>query len=145
VTTLVLLILPLLAGCAGEGAASQGPAAPEGLARFNGLYQGQQIPVGAEPACRREPHTVWFRIRDGLVELRTSRHRHSAVQRPIMTGTVTSRGEIALDRDGSERRAAGQITGDRLTATEIPITSAAQPAAGCGYRYEATRMGGGAP
>lgn len=141
----MLLILPLLAGCAGEGAAPRGLAAPEALARFNGLYQGQQIPLGAEPTCRKEPHTVWFRIRDGLVELRTSRHRHSAVQRPIMTGTVTPRGEMALDRDGSERRAAGQITGDRLTATEIPAANAAQTGVGCNYRYEARRTGGETP
>ena len=140
----MLLILPLLAGCAGEGAAPQGPAAPEALARFNGLYQGQQIPVGTAANCRKEPHTVWFRIRDGLVELRTSRHRHSAVQRPVMTGTVTPHGEIALDRDGSERRAAGRIAGDRLSAAEIPTVNAAQTGDGCSYRYEAARMGGGA-
>ena len=141
----MLLILPLLAGCAGEGAAPQSPAAPEALARFNGLYQGQQIPLGAEPTCRKEPHTVWFRIRDGLVELRTSRHRHSAVQRPIMTGTVTPQGGIALDRDESERRAAGQITGNQLTVTEIPTVSAAQTGSDCTYRYEAVRQGGETP
>lgn len=125
-------------GGKGEGAA---PA----LARFDGLYQGQQISIGTAPGCRKEPRTVWFRIRDGLVELRTSRHRHSAVQRPIMTGTVTPHGEIALDRDGSERRAAGRIAGDRLTAEEIPTIGAARTGGGCGYRYEATRMGGETP
>ncbi|MCR0981100.1 hypothetical protein [Roseomonas populi] len=136
-----MLVSSLLAGCAGGAAAPPDPAARQALARFDGLYQGQQIPSGATGNCRTLPRTVWFSVRGGAVELRSSHRRHSAVQRPMMAGTVREDGEVAMNRDGSDRFAAGRIDGDRLAVTEIPgpigpLTSGNT----CIYRYEAERQ-----
>ena len=138
-----MLVSSLLAGCAGGTAAPPDPAAQQALARFDGLYQGQQLPSGVVGNCRVQPRTVWFRVRDGVVELRSSRRRHSATQRPIMAGRVRADGELALNRDGSDRFAAGRIEGNRLSVTELP--PAIGPLTGnstCLYRYEAERQQG---
>ncbi|MBP0491236.1 hypothetical protein [Roseomonas indoligenes] len=138
-----MLVSCLLAGCAGGGATPPDPAARQALARFDGLYQGQQIPSVVGGNCRTQSRTVWFRVRDGDVELRSSRRRHSAVQRPIMAGRVRPDGEIALNRDGSDRFAAGQIVGNRLTVTEVPpAVGALASGTTCLYRYEAERQQG---
>ncbi|WP_338661220.1 hypothetical protein VQH23_13330 [Pararoseomonas sp. SCSIO 73927] len=138
-----MLVSSLLAGCADGGTAPPDPAARQALARFDGLYQGQQLPSGAVGNCRAQPRTVWFRVRDGVVELRSSRRRHSSTQRPIMAGRVRADGELAMNRDGSDRFAAGRIEGNRLAVTELPPSIG--PLAGgstCLYRYEAERQQG---
>jgi len=113
------------------------------VARFDGVYQGQQIPADRQASCRPQPRTVWFQVRGGTVELSSSRHRHKAVSRPMMSGTVAPDGTVAMGRDGTDRMAAGQIAGDRLSVAEsVMMPTLLQGGGSCAYRYEATRLRG---
>jgi hypothetical protein len=139
------MVVPLLAGCVAEGGGAPAAVArdapvPEATTRFDGWYRGRQLPLALSPTCRENPRSVWFRVENGVIEMRSSRHRHSAVQRPILVGTVSPGGEVALRGDTSDRLAAGQIDGDQLIASDQsgPVV----PREGhshCLHRYEAVR------
>lgn len=140
---LALTAIPLLAGCAGDSATAAAPQTAPGRetnTRFDGWYRGQQLPVSASMSCPDRPRTVWFRVEKGWVEMRTARHRRSATQRPLLTGTVSAGGELALGGDLARHTVTGRIEGEHLTASVAAgrlVQRSGQ--ASCLHRYEAIR------
>lgn len=143
---LALLVVPLLAGCAQEGPApagegGQAAAVAGDVTRFEGWYRGQQVPVSFGANCRALPREVWFHVERGLIQMQTSRHRRSSVWNPILAGTLSPDGGVALRGTKSNRSAFGQIEGDRLTAADAPEAADLQDGKTvCAYRYEAMRQ-----
>ncbi len=134
--------MSLGAGCAQPGEAparaAAMPAAPVGeLARYNGWYQGHGVPVTPGVNCRDRTHSVWFRVEDGLVEMRSSRHRRSAVTPALLSGTLSPGGQVALRGATLESLAAGQIAGRRVTVEDASPVVVRDGRPSCRYRYEA--------
>jgi hypothetical protein len=143
-----MFIVVLTAACAQQSAApvqAAGPVAPVtgDLARFEGWYQGQRFPVGSAFTCRETARNIWFRVENGLIEMRRSRHRRSAVGTSLMTGTLSPAGEVVMQGTDTDRMAAGRIEGDRLTAGDISAPAVVREGhSSCTYRYEAVRREG---
>ena len=134
--------MALGAGCAQQGEAparaTPAPAAPVGeAARYNGWYQGHGVPVSPGVNCRDRTHSIWFRVEDGLVEMRSSRHRRSAVTPALLTGTLSPDGQVALRGTSFEGLAAGQIAGGRVTVEDASPVVMRDGRPSCRYRYEA--------
>ena len=134
--------MALGAGCAQQGEAparaAPAPAAPAGeVARYNGWYQGHGLPVSPGVNCRERTHSVWFRVENGLIEMRSSRHRRSAVTPALLTGTLAPDGRVALRGTSSEGFSAGQIVGGRVTVEDVSPVQVRDARPSCRYRYEA--------
>ncbi|MBB5694065.1 hypothetical protein [Muricoccus pecuniae] len=118
--------------------------APSGAAsRFDGWYRGRRIPVGPAASCREAAREVWFRVENGSVELRGSRHHRSAVKEALLTGTVSPGGELALVSDLATRFATGRIEGDSLVAADAAVPAVSREGganSSCLRRYEAVRQ-----
>lgn len=146
---LSLMVLGFLAGCAEAGPVSHqtmlnqagGSQAPSATAAPSVVwYEGQRVPVGPDFTCLGRSQKVWFRVEGGLVEMRSSRHRGLAVSKPMLAGTVSTDGAMALRSVGAARSAVGRIQGDHLTASDVPDLMVLGRTRGtCGFRYEATR------
>ncbi len=144
-----LVVLGFLASCAEAGLVSHqrmpdraggGEAASATSAPSVIWYEGQRVPGGADSTCSGRSQKVWFRVEGGLVEMRSSRHRGLAASKPMLAGTVSPDGEMALRSVGAARSAVGRIQGDHLTASDVPDLMVLGRTRGtCGFRYEATR------
>lgn len=147
--TLSLMALGFLAGCtaarpvshqtmvdqARGGQAASATAAPSVV-----WYEGERVPAGPDPTCSDRASRVWFRVEGGSVEMRSSRHRGLAISKPMLAGTVSPDGEMALRSVGATRSAVGQINGDHLTASDLPdLMVLGRTRATCSFRYKATR------
>jgi len=131
----------MVAGCAGGGAAPVVPTVE--LARLNGWYQGRRVPVSSVFTCREQPRIVWFRVEDGGIEMRSARHRRSAVGAAIMGGRIAADGQIVLRGISTDTMAAGRIDGETLTASDLPGEAVVRDGQSvCLHRYEATRQEG---
>ena len=139
----------LLSGCAGSGGAigsgASSAAAAAGRKRFDGWYQGRQIPSGTNSAsaCRSRAREVWFGVEGGAIEMRTSRHRRNRRKLSLL-GTVSADGSVAMRQADGGRSVVGRIEGDRLAAASVQdaqdlqaVQAGGRPP--CAYRYEATR------
>jgi hypothetical protein len=142
---MAVLLPALLAGCAemadpaGKGPVAAAAPIGGGALPLDGRYRGRQIPTGNGFACRGTPREVLFEVRDGLIEMRSSRRRRG-VWKPDRAGTVSPGGDVALRGTGEYRLAVGRIEGGRLTASDVPDTVAAQEGRSiCSYHYEAVR------
>lgn len=141
---------PLL-GCAGSGSGAGGArpgstATADRSGRFEGWYQGRQIPSNAGTStCRARARDVWFEVENGTIEMRNSRHRRSR-RKLNMLGTVSADGSVAIRQATGRRSVVGRIEGDRLTAATVAEAQDALAVQSggkvpCAYRYEATRRG----
>ena len=139
----------LLPGCTGGGAGwgGVGGSAAMDRARFQGLYQGRQLPVSTNSAlaCRGRAREVWFEVEDGTVEMRNSRHRRNK-RKLGLVGTVSADGSVAMRQTDGSRTIVGRIDGERLTAATVQDAQDVQVVQGggripCAYRYEAARTG----
>lgn len=140
---LAFAVMPLLASCSAPASPGAAPAR-EINTRLDGWYRGQRIPLSSTAFCRDQPRKVWFRVERGAVEVLTSRHRRSARMRPLLTGTVSYDGEMALEHDAGHR-ATGRVEGDRVTAQDLPeaVAELRHERNACVHRYEATRSDAG--
>ena len=132
--------MALVAGCAQQGGApaATATAPPAGeVARFNGWYEGRGTRVGPAMNCREQTRSIWFRVENGLVEMRPSRHRRTAVAAPILTGTLSPDGQVALRGTSSQGLTAGQIAGGRVTVEDASPVAVRDWRNACRYRYEA--------
>jgi hypothetical protein len=133
---------PLL-GCAG-GSGPSGAAAPDRSGRFEGWYQGRQIPSSINAsACRSRAREVWFKVEGGTIEMRNSRH-HRNRRKLGMLGTVTADGSVAMRQGEGGRSILGRIENGRLTAATVEDAQDLQAVQGggkipCAYRFEAAR------
>lgn len=135
---LALVLGTSVLACCAPSPSREAPAR-EINTRLDGWYRGQRLPVSRNGACSDRPRKVWFRVEHGQVEVVTSRHRHSARLRPLLTGTVSAYGELAL-RTGTGHAVTGRIDGDNLTASDLPETAVlGETRSGCLHRFEAFR------
>lgn len=147
-STLSLMVLSVLAGCAEAGPvphqtvdqAEGGKAASATALPSVVWYVGQRVPISPNFTCSDRSRRVWFRVEGGSVEMRSSRHRRLAVPKPMLAGTVSSEGNMALRSIGAARSAVGRIQGDQLTASDVPdLMVLGRTRDTCSFRYEATR------
>lgn len=142
----VLFCAPLT-GCAGSGGGGSGSAAAaDRSGRFEGWYQGRQTPSNSyASACRGRTRDIWFAVKNGTIEMRTSRSPRNR-RKLNMLGTVSADGSVAIRQATGRQSVVGRIEGDRLTAATVQETLDIRSVqsggkAPCAYRYEATRLG----
>lgn len=124
--------------------ATQGPAAPP-TTRFDGIYEGTQIPDSGEQGCGAGVHSVRFEVAGTRVWIHTH-HRHRRLD-----GTVDADGQVAMRDGNGTHTVTGTIVGDRFTAVENRTRSGKKHTSlldsyqesGCTMRIDATHKTAG--